>query len=233
MIRSHDFNAAWWGAPVGICDDAAFFDLSGPERAAALAPYEWVEFRSELEAAPAEPALLAAGFALYDVQIGFKLRLQATTHPSAAALQVRTAVEPEFAGSFASHQPFVFERYAELPGSSVERVGARMVAWAEQLVESSPETCFEFAAADGAVQGWMLAEPRSTSATLTLAMRHEGATASGLLQYEAGCAALAARGTRIGRAAFSVRNKPTMNVYASLGAHFTSTTGCWFWTAGS
>ena len=62
MIRLHESNTRWWGSPVGIVDNAAFFTLPDAEREQALAPYRWVEFKSGFVSAPPLAAMAHAGF---------------------------------------------------------------------------------------------------------------------------------------------------------------------------
>ena len=74
MIRRHEFNSKWWGSDVGVVDQAAFFELAVEERARALAPFAWVEYKGALE--PGVGARAAAvGFVLTDTQLAFRLGL--------------------------------------------------------------------------------------------------------------------------------------------------------------
>ena len=62
MIRTHDFNTAWWGAPAGIIADRELFEQPADEIAAALAPWAWVELRGGDDELPSPRTLAAAGF---------------------------------------------------------------------------------------------------------------------------------------------------------------------------
>src|SRR5262249_30207103 len=81
---------------------------------------------------------------------------------------------------------------------------------------------------DGVVQGWLLSGDDGKGLRLALAMRHRDATVSGVSIYDAAFAHYARAGHSRGHASFSVANRPTLNLYAELGARFTSTLGCWF-----
>jgi len=229
MIRQHDFNSEWWGAPVGIVDDVAFFCLPAADRADLLAPFEWTEFRHDIATAPPEPLLLDAGFAQLDVQVGYRMSLhREPTVPDSSGLEVLDATDAHFSGDFERLQSFAWERYLRVPGSSPERNDDRFVRWARLHVESAPTTSLELRSPDGQVQGWFLAEIDDIGAHLALGMRHRDATVKGAAIYDAAFSYLCRQGAQVGHATFSVTNLPTMNLYAKLGARFTSTVGCWF-----
>src|SRR5579871_5854306 len=155
MIRQHDLNTRWWGTPTGIVDDAAFFALPDGERAQALAPYGWAEFKSGLAAAPPLAALARAGFFLADTQVTFRIALKDASSSCAENLAVCFADEPGFSYSPEDLAPFAHERYAHLPGQTPERLNARYAAWGGQLIRDYPETCL-VVLSGGEVQGWFL-----------------------------------------------------------------------------
>lgn len=236
MIRLHDSNTRWWGAPVGIVEDAAFFALPDGERERALAPYCWVEFKSGFADAPPLSAMARAGFFLADTQIGFRIALKAPKVPSegssgcAEGLTVRFADEPDFRYGEEDLAAFEHERYVHLPGHTPERLNARYAEWGRRLIREHPETCLALLSG-GEVQGWFLSQPAAAGLNLTLAAAHRSARVSGFLLYEKSLAAYAAKGQSVGFASFSVMNTAVHNIYAKLGARFTAPTGIWFWIA--
>jgi hypothetical protein len=229
MIRLHEFNTRWWGAPVGIVDDGAFFALPPEKRKLALAPYRWAEFRSNLKSAPPFSAMHNAGFLLADTQLQFRIGLKSGSEPCREELEVRFASETPFELEDRELAPFEHERYGRLPHGQ-ERTNARFGAWGRQLIREHPETCIEVLA-KGEPQGWFLSQPSSRGLNLALAMLRRSAQISGFLLYEKGLASYAARGHRIGWASFSVTNTAVHNIYAKLGAHFVEPTGIWMWIA--
>jgi hypothetical protein len=231
VIRKHEVNSRWWGAPVGIVDDAAFFALPGAEQAELLAPFAWAEFRARLEAAPDPWALARAGFASCDVQVGFRIALgRIPQTPSAGTLDVVAADEQPFDPGGHAVRPFQHERFALLHGAGEHDLGARYLSWARNLVAEHPAWCFEILSEDGTPQGWYCSRPEGRSGVeLTLAALYEQATISGLTLYEAAIRAYAARGARTGVASFSVRNHAAHGIYAALGARFVAATGFWLW----
>jgi hypothetical protein len=233
MIRLHDFNTRWWGAPAGIVDDAHFFSLPSGEREKALAPYRWVEFKSGLAEAPPPPVLARAGFFLADTQIQFRIALKAGGGSSCEeGLTVQFADEVPFEMRDEDLAPFEHERFQHLPNQTGARITARYAEWGRLLVQEHPETCVEILSG-GAIQGWFLSCPAEKGLNLTLAMAHQSARMSGFLLYERGLAAYAARGHRVGWASFSVTNTSVHNIYAKLGARFVAPLGIWLWVAES
>ena len=230
MIRTHDFNTRWWGGPVGIVDDPAFFNLPAAERQSQLDAFEWVEYRQPLDASPPLNALLDAGFFQADTQIAFLLNLgKLDESPSTAALEVRSASAHPFTVSAADLAHFRHERFRHLPGCSGERIDRRYALWANDLLQASPETCVQVLL-DGRLQGWFLSRPaRSNHLELTLAMLAGDATISGMLLYQKACIAYGALGYRVGEASFSVTNTAVHNIYAKLGARFAAPLGNWLW----
>jgi hypothetical protein len=228
VIREHEMNTAWFGAPAGIVDDPVFFAGSPDEQRAALAPFAWAEYRSTSAEAPPHRALGAAGFVWVDTQVEFRLALaRVPVTPSAEALEVIAGDEPDFRAEFRACRPFEHERFLAL-GVTQEHLDHRFHQWAERLHAAQPSWCLELRHA-GNTQGWFLAEPRGSSLSLTLAMAHRDATVSGLLVYERAAREFARRGARVGHAGFSVKNTAVHNIYAKLGAVFVAPVHCWMW----
>ena len=229
IVVQDDINTRWWGEPVGRVDDPGFFALDPAERAAALEPFAWAEFRSPLDSSPDPWALAATGFAFCDVQVNFKLRLRPVPEgASAAALEVTAADQQRFDPLDRPLKPFTRERFARLRGATQERVDDRFVRWARQLLDEHPELALQIASG-GEPQGWYCSRPLGSGINLTLAALYEGATISGLHLYEAAIGAYAERGFRIGSASFSITNGDAHGIYAGLGARFTSPVGFWLW----
>ena len=232
MIREHVFNSAWWGKPVGIVDDPAFFAGSDEQRRRSLAPYAWAEFRCPLETAPDPWSLSRSGFAQADTQLRFRIPLKPPSpgSSSAASLSVRFADKAPFDLRPEDLPFFDHERFRWLPGATPDLVRRRYAMWANDLRTKSPEWSAEVAG-DGIVQGWFLAEPEKGHLHLALAMLRPGATISGFDLYAAALGAFAGRGMRMGEARFSIENRSVHNIYARLGAVFLETIGVWMWSA--
>lgn len=229
MIRLHGFNAAWWGAPVGIITDPCFFKLPVADQRTALASYAWVEFKAPLESAPSVRELLRAGFAQIDTQIHFHLdlaRIRATHNRD--ELEVRFADEHAF--TISAHEPaaFVHERFMHLPGMTQQLLARRYAQWAGELVAHHPRWCLQVFY-QARLQGWFLAQMQGTKLNLSLAMLHRDASISGMYLYQKAMLAYAQRGARLGYASFSVRNVAVHRLYAGMGAVFLKPEGCWIW----
>ena len=234
MIREHDFNSRWWGAPVGIVSDAAFFSLSPEERAPALSVFEWVEFKAAVDEAPSPAVLQAAGFFQVDVQMNFRLNLRKVRQSeSIAALQVRTAAERPLSITGTAFRPFDHERFRYVPGATQSRIDERFSLWSADLIQKCPEYCLEVVNHD-VVQGWFLSQRHANHGlNLTLAMLHVDATISGMLLYQKACHYYAQQGERVGWASFSADHTAVLNIYAAMGAGFIAPTYCWLWTPSS
>ena len=232
MIRENVYNTAWWGEPVATVEDAAFFDLEPAAQAAALQPYAWAEFKSPLTAAPPVLKLAASGFVLADVQIGFRLKMDAVQpSPSLAEVACEFASQAPFEIGLDEARNFEHERLLQLPGINPKRLAGRYVRWSNQLVREQPEWCI-CVRYQGQPQGWFLSSLTGQGLYLALAMLSQTACISGLHLYQAAFLAYAAKGARIGHACFSVRNTPVLNIYSQLGARFTPAEGIWLWLPG-
>lgn len=229
MIRVHEANTAWWGQPVGIITDAAWFDQDEAAQQKALAPYAWVEFKAPLVSAPPALELCRAGFALTDMQMNFRISLSnLESSPSLAAYQCRAATDEAFIIRQEDVRTFEHERYLQIPGVSHDMLNRRYVNWANEIISRHPESCLRLTY-QGQVQGWFLSEPEGSSINLVLAMLSANASVSGQHLYHRALLDYAQRGIRMGKAAFSARNTSVLNIYSQLGAKFTSPTGCWLW----
>lgn len=235
MIRTHAFNTRWYGAPVGIVEDASLFALPADARAALLRGYAWVELRARAGVEVPHGALRASGFAWCDTQLRFRIDLRAVAQARRGddGLRVCSAAEAPFTVAADALATFSHERFARLPGMTDARLAARYERWAAALLDESPDTCLRATLDDGRTVGWFLAAPRGESLELTLAALHRDASVSGARLYEACLATFAARGHRLGHASFSAENTSVLNVYASLGARFVAPEHIWLWTADS
>lgn len=229
MIRLHEFNTNWFGAPVGIVDRSEFFDRSIEAVRQDLAPFQWVEFKAKWADAPSGLVLANHGFFAWDVQLCFRIALaRRTPSPSAARLSVRSAEDPMFEFDQALCADFLHERFARLPGVTTAKVAEREAAWARAMIARAPRLCFEIRS-EGMTQGWFLSQPSDRGVQLALAMLSRGAVISGRLLYERALAEYGAIGESVGWASFSVTNTAVHNVYASLGAIFTPPEVQWVW----
>lgn len=228
MIRRHEFNSQWWGADVGVLDDAAFFALPARERAAALKPWAWVEHKAPLSADACARAA-AAGFHQTDTQLAFRIGLRRIpSSESAQRLEARFADEHPFEVEARELADFRHERFAALPGVTMERINERYALWSRRLLAADPGWCLELSQA-GQVQGWFLAGAAEHGLHLTLAMLRRGARMSGHTLYQRALLEFAGRGAAVGMAEFSATNVAVHNIYASLGARFLAPAGCWMW----
>jgi hypothetical protein len=228
VIREHAMNSEWFGAPVGIVDDAGFFARPAAERRDALARFAWVEYRGTSDVLPPHRALGEAGFVWVDTQVEFRLALaRVPVTPSAESLEVVAGDDAGFRDDFEHCRSFEQERYLAL-GVTQDQLDRRFHGWAARLRAAEPAWSLELRHA-GRTQGWFLAEPRGSSLSMTLAMAHRDATVSGLLVYERAAREFARRGARVGHAGFSVTNTAVHNIYAKLGAVFVAPVHCWIW----
>lgn len=228
MIREHAFNSRWWGKPVGIVSDAAFFALAPGEQIARLNEYAWVEYAGPFDAV-APHTLVRAGFAQTDTQISFKLDLRRLPSiPGGDELTVEFASETPFMVDARELAFFDHERFRYLPDITPARLNERYAAWSALLIAEQPEWCVRLRAGPR-TQGWFLSQRDDAGFHLTLAALHRDATVSGHLLYHTAISAYAVKGQRIGSARFSVTNSAVLNIYAGLGARFLSPAGCWLW----
>jgi len=228
MLREHEFNTKWWGSPVGILDNPAFLDLESSLQRQACAPYEWVEYSTQLDNAPAPEKLGRAGFFSVDSHINFRINLSRVgSTQSTDQLMAVDAEEAKFEVSSGEIRTFAHERFRFLPGVTMDRLDARYALWSNQLIAQNPAWCLQISDRTG-IQGWFLARvDEDKPLNLTLAMLKSDAQISGHLLFQKAMSEFARRGARIGEASFSVTNTPVMNIYASLGARFLSVRGYW------
>jgi hypothetical protein len=229
MISEHEFNTKWWGKPVGIVTDPAFFSLSIDDQHKALSPYAWAEFRSALSSAPSPERLSGTGFFQADTQINFRINLRhVPSSQSLEDLEVRFADDKLFAISIGEPAHFENERFLLLPKSTQEMIDMRYVMWANDLIKEDRSRCLQVLR-DGKVMGWFLSRHTERGINLTLAMLKRGAQLSGQLLYQKALVAYCQRGDHIGWASFSVTNTAVLNIYSGLGARFLPPDGNWLW----
>jgi len=230
MIRNHEFNTRWWGKPVGIVHDPAFFSLDQVKQKKLLEPYVWAEFYSQLDQAPSLQDLTAAEFLQIDTQIQFLLNLSKVgSTASTDRLDFCFADQKSFQIEVEEVATFTHERFQHIPGCTVARINERYSLWANRLILEHPATCMQLFL-NGRLQGWFLSLPgKQHGLNLVLAMLSNSAEVSGLLLYRQACVAYAERGHRLGNASFSVTNTPVHNIYMTLGARFMPPGGNWLW----
>jgi len=228
MIKSHEFNSAWWGRDVGIVTDPAFFAQPASIREEGLSRYAWVEFVQPPSRLPPRATLSKAGFFYADSQVRFRLGLSRVKPGSWAELVVQSASKNPFEVRAEILRPFSHERFYEIPGATPSKVLERYVRWSRLLIEDHPETCLQFLL-NGKVQGWFLSHPAPGGLELTLAMLSSESAMSGFDLYSIAIAAYSAQGFRVGFAGFSLTNSAVHNIYANLGARFLEPKECWIW----
>ncbi len=231
MITEHEFNTRWWGAPVGVVTDKAFFEQPEEERRRLLQPYEWAEYRTSMPECAHPAEVQRAGFFWTDVQLRFRLALGRVPVPeSATSLDLVFADEEPFSLTLEDLADFEHERYRYLRGATQEKINERYLIWANDIVREHPSWCTRVLH-NGALQGWFLCMPAGQKLNLTLATLHRDASVSGLLLYAAALSGFARRGARVGYASFCVSNTLSLNIYAQLGARFATPELCWMWVA--
>jgi hypothetical protein len=232
VIRTHEFNTAWWGKDVGIVDSAAFFDQTDGERRSQLARHDWAEFHVESPAPALVRKMHDARFVFADAQMEFRVRLAGAEaeRGRAADIELIAAAGRPFEVRTDEVRAFEGDRFFLLPGVTTERVEARYALWSRRLIAESPATCLR-ATRDGQTQGWFLSAPSRGGLELTLAMLSKTAAISGSLLYSAALAAYAAAGHTVGFARYSYRHSAVANIYASLGARITGARETWLWIA--
>ena len=233
MIRTHEFNTAWWGkgGDVGIIDDATFFDQTDGERQSQLAMYRWAEFHVESPKPELVRKMHDARFVFADAQMEFRVKLNKSDRqsaPSSEAIQLTSAGTDPFKVSTSEVRAFEGDRFFLLPGVTMKRVEERYTLWTERLIKESPATCFR-ASLGGKTQGWFLSAPSNKGLELTLAMLSKDATISGQLLYASALAEYARMGHTVGWAKYSYRHTAVANIYASLGAKLTGVRETWMW----
>ncbi len=232
MIRAHEFNSQWWGQPVAIVDDPAFFALGLDEQRQRLAPFVWAEFRSGICPQLPIASIHRAGFFQVDTQVHFRIGI--STLPEACGngicpVSVRFATDPDFCLDEADWALFAHERYWYLPGVTPARINSRYTLWARMLAAGSPGECLQVLW-EGEPQGWFLSRRTSpNSLDLTLGAIRRNAKISGYLLYRRALEEYARLGYRMGQGSFSVSNSPVHNIYAQLGARFVNPVAIWFW----
>jgi hypothetical protein len=229
MITINEPNAAWLGEPAGTLVDSSWFEKPIALQKQELNRFSFVEFKAPLDATPKGDVLRDSGFFWSDVQISFRLALdKLPSSPSLDRYQCVSAVEQPFVVDAAELRDFANERFFALPGMNAFRLNARYAVWANQLIARQPSSCFRIML-DGRVQGWFLGSREGSTVNLTLAMLAADASSSGAHLYHKAASAYAAQGCILGKAIFSVRNMPVLNIYSKLGAQFMRPEGVWMW----
>lgn len=231
MIETNKYNSAWLGLNAGTLKDPGWFLKDADARAKELADFGFVEFKAPISEAPAATLLHEAGFFWVDAILGFRIGLgRLSSTPSLERYECVSAEVAPFHVDGHEMMEFQSERFLSLPGMTSELLAKRYEAWANQLIREEPSACFRVLL-NGSTQGWFLGKKRGTTVDLTLAMLAKGASASGAHLYHKALLAYNQMGCAMGKAAFSVKNTPVLNIYSSLGAHFTQPEGVWMWVS--
>lgn len=231
MIQINKYNSAWLGLNAGTLTDPGWFLKSACERETDLAGFGLVEFKAPVSDAPAATLLQEAGFFWADAIIGFRIGLnRLASTPSLERYECVSAADEPFHVGGHEMMEFQSERFLSLPGMTSELLAKRYESWANQLIREEPSSCFRVLLG-GKNQGWFLGKKQGTSVDLTLAMLAQGAAASGAHLYHKALLAYSKMGCTMGKAAFSVKNTPVLNIYSSMGAHFTHPEGVWMWVS--
>jgi hypothetical protein len=231
MIETNKYNSAWLGLNAGTLADPGWFLKSASERDTELAGFGFVEFKARMSEAPAATLLHESGFFWVDAIIGFRIGLShLTSTPSLERYDCVSAQAETFHVDGNEMMDFQNERFLSLPGMTSELLAKRYESWANQLIQEDPSSCFRVLLG-GKTQGWFLGKKRGTTVELTLAMLAKGASASGAHLYHKALLAYSNMGCSMGKAAFSVKNTPVLNIYSSMGAHFTQPEGVWMWVS--
>lgn len=231
MIQTNKYNSTWLGLKAGILTDPDWFLKEAGARDNELKGYGFVEFKAPISQAPSATLLHEAGFFWVDAIIGFRIGLsRLSSTPSLERYECISAEIVPFHVKGHEMMEFQSERFLSLPGMTSELLTKRYEAWANQLVQEEPSTSFRVLF-NGSTQGWFFGKKRGTTVDLTLAMLAKGASASGAHLYHKALLAYGEMGCAMGKAAFSVKNTPVLNIYSSLGAHFTQPVGVWMWVS--
>lgn len=231
-MQEHAFNSRWWGQPVGIVTDAAWFSGDTATLQATCAHFVWAEFTSYEAATAVRQAAHRVGFVYADTQMQFRIDLRRfATETLPPDVEVRQAGLGVANWKPSGLRTFEHERFSMLAGCTPDRLADRYAGWAAELARSAPATCLEIFHR-GTLAGWFLSRPSKTGLELALAMTAAAGTLPGATLYRAALGAYARSGYRIGHAGFSVRNRSVHNLYAALGARFTSTRDAWIWQPG-
>ncbi|MFY9513255.1 MAG: hypothetical protein WAQ05_20015, partial [Rubrivivax sp.] len=126
MIRAHEFNSRWWGAPVGVVTDAALLDAEAPSVAEACRPYAWAEYSVMNPEVALRLSAQRAGFLSADSYVQFRIDLRRFA-PEAlpAGVTVRRPGDGRGGWRPEALQPFEHERFSMLDGCTQERLTAR------------------------------------------------------------------------------------------------------------
>jgi hypothetical protein len=231
MIEVNKYNSAWLGLNSGTLTDPGWFLKSASERENELAGFGFVEFKARMLEAPPATLLQEAGFFWVDATIGFRIGLnRLASTPSLERYDCVSAQIEPFHVDGNKMMDFQSERFLSLPGMTSELLAKRYESWANQLVQEDPSSCFRLLLSDK-TQGWFLGKKRGTTIDLTLAMLAKGASATGAHLYHKALLAYSKMGCLMGKATFSVKNTPVLNIYSSMGAHFTQPKGVWMWVS--
>ncbi len=229
MIKMHEFNTEWYGERVGLVTDMAFFHLERKKQKELLAPFSWVEFKSELEPGLPFAAITEAGFYQSDTQFPLKIALEPIEIlPGMEKLSVNFGHEKPFRIFAKEMRVFSRERFMTLSGMTPEKINRRYALWSNNMIEKQPEAAVRIIK-DGKVQGWFISEIEGDNVNFTLAMLAANGDISGRELYRMALWAYKKRGLKTGTSAFSSMNPAVMNIFSALGAKFLPALGCWFY----
>jgi hypothetical protein len=222
VIEMHEFNAAWWGAPVGITND--FTVLTSPPGALTrLDEFAWVEARVPQSSIPMGWLGPTNGFQWVDLQLSYRANLR-RIDPLPADIQVVSAADDGI--DVLDFAPFMAERYARLPGITDALLARRYKDWARSLVAASPNSCATVRHR-GKIAGYVFGSVNGTTASFTLAVSSRTAESPGLTVYLGAAHLFRSLGATTMSSALSATNVAAINAHVTLRCLFTQATGIW------
>lgn len=224
-ISEHAFNSNWYGRKFGISRDINLLDATSQVVESVCAGYAVVELRLPTPQTHTKCQYSNNGFLEVDLQIEYRLNTKKFAQFNSEIVFLNSE---EYLIDFSDFSDFSSERYLKLPAVTEERNSLRYATWASELMRNHPRTCGTVRY-QNATLGYVFGSIMGEKGHFALGVSSKKSPVPGLALYQAAMRNFYENGAKSVSASFSASNIGALNLHASLGCRFISTSSIYFW----
>jgi hypothetical protein len=223
-IAEHTFNSNWYGRKFGISRDINLLEATSEVVETACAGYAVVELRLPTTQIQTKCRYLNNGFLEVDLQIEYRLNTKKFAKFDSEIVFLNSE---DCLIDFSDFSDFSSERYLQLPAVTEERNSLRYATWASELMRIHPRTCGTVRYKN-ATLGYVFGSTRGEKGQFALGVSSRKSPLPGLALYQAAMRNFYENGAKSVSASFSATNIGALNLHASLGCRFISSSSIYF-----
>ena len=224
-ISEHVFNSKWYGSRFGVARDINLLQAAAESVNTTCADFAVVELRLPTSQAHSIFRNLENGFREVDLQIGYRLSTKKFEKIDNGIDFLSSEKMPI---DFSDFSDFSSERYLQLPTVTPQINTLRYVTWAKELTLLYPRTCGTVRH-NGQTLGYTFGSLEGQKGHFSLGVTSRNSSIPGLAVYQGAIKNFLENGATSVSASFSASNIGALNLHASLGCRFVSSTSIYFW----